>query len=149
MPKLVLNIFLTGLILLQSVGITLSKHYCGEILMKHSIGLWGEELDCCMDMDEMKSEPVWETSQENPFDPFTLSSVCCVNDFEHLQSENDITAPTQASFDLTPLLFILITFGFLHLLKIFGQKVRPYSKPPLSFRKRKLQFLAFLQVFRN
>lgn len=142
--KLFAHISLIILILLQSVGVTYSRHYCMEVSADWKISVTGEEADC--GMHEVKPKAHCETESVTP------PTNCCDTEVEYLQLDEDIDQPVQqkASFDFVPVLLFIVTFTLFNALQKLVSSTFPKGHlPPLLFRKRLLQRLSFLQVFRN
>jgi hypothetical protein len=142
--KLFAHISLIILILLQSVGVTYSRHYCMEVPADWKISVTGEKADCGMH----QPKPAAHCESE----PVVPPADCCDTQVEYLQLDDEINQPVQqkASFDFVPVLLFIVTFALFNALqKVVSSTFPKGHLPPLLFRKRLLQRLSFLQIFRN
>jgi hypothetical protein len=140
--KFITNISLIILILLQTVGVTFSRHYCGEILAGWDLSVSGEHAGC--DFQQVAVAPACDNQQAEAMEG------CCDNEVEYLQMDEDVNQPVQASFDFSAVLLFIVSLTLFTALKELAASRLPKGYlPPLLFRKRLLQKLSFLQIFRN
>ncbi len=137
---LIATLFLQG-----HIGLSLVKHYCGDILALQNIGLFATEVSCGMEKKATRQQaPSCEKSTR------AKKSNCCHNEVEHLQVDDDsLKAPSLASFDLAAIVLFLIPFAFggFRLVNITPEVALSGYSPPHRFTH--LRFRAFLQIFRN
>jgi hypothetical protein len=140
--KLIAHISLIVLILLQTVGVTYSRHYCMKVPADWKVSLTGEKADCGMH----QPKPASHCESEPVIPPMD----CCDTEVEYLQLDDEIHQPVQASFDFVPMLLFIVSFTiFTALQRLVNRRFPKGPLPPLLFRKRLLQRLSFLQTFRN
>ena len=97
------SILLAFLLLISTVGMAKTTHWCMGHAMDSAIGFGEKHLDCGMEL------PADQENEATPEDP----SSCCENKTQHLQVEDDFQV-SQLDFQLNPtftLPFIQV-FGF-------------------------------------
>jgi len=96
--KKIFALFMTILILTNSVGVTFASHYCGGKVVKSKITLSNLSLDCGMaNMDVVC---------ENKTDASTLKSKqCCQNHYSQLKVDDDFI---KSSLEITKVEFISV-----------------------------------------
>ena len=123
--KKIANIFLAGLLLLATSGVTLSKHYCMGRLK--SIAVF-EQAKACFDQEEKESMP------------------CCEDVSEELRVEN--LTKTSVDFDcstqLVATLITLPTFDHLFVSYIQEEFTQNNYSPPLPSRDIPVLMQSFL-----
>ncbi|MBL3656279.1 HYC_CC_PP family protein [Fulvivirga sediminis] len=103
--KKLLSIFLAGLMLMASTGITLATHYCGGYAVESEIMLGQHMLGCVMQMD---------TGCSSSKDQQVVKPVnnCCDNDYQTVSADN--TVLTKVALDAVNLQFLAaFTYTFL------------------------------------
>lgn len=90
--KKILNICIAFLLLFSTVGVAISKHYCGEVLQKITIN--GEH-KCC-------------DSQDMPDD-------CCSDDTDVLKTEDYKLSQLFPNLEFSPVLLYTLTLNFLNI----------------------------------
>lgn len=144
--KKIIAILLAYLYLQGNVGLSLVKHYCGEMLALQNIGLFTAKVSCGM---ERESKPLRQEASGCEKPKEIKKSDCCHNKVEHLQVDDSLKAPSLASVDFVPLVLFLISFAFsgFRLPNITDEVALSGFSPPHRFNHRR--FRAFLQVFRH
>jgi len=124
--KKIFALFMTVLILTNSVGVTFASHYCGGKVVKSKISLGNLNLDCGMaNMDQ---------ACENNKDESSLKSKqCCQNQYSQLKVDDDFI---KSSFEIVKVEFNSL-FNLLFFISDFGhvnshdEVVSLNFKPPL------------------
>ncbi|MEM1135420.1 MAG: hypothetical protein AAGI07_06230 [Bacteroidota bacterium] len=122
-----LHIALAFNLMVATIGVTIDKHFCGELLQK--VSLLGKTGTCC----DMEAE---------------MPEDCCHNETEALQLDDDFQKPHFAfsfqSIAIHPIVFIpKPSFNFFQTILLEKDHFLIY-KPPLLFRNIPVLIQSFL-----
>ncbi|MTI30646.1 hypothetical protein [Xanthovirga aplysinae] len=153
--KSLFTFLIAGIILLQSVGFTVSHHFMGDEGVNHSIiFLATDSTDHQEDFESHVHDGHFENTVKklNPAPLHSYAMQAEDNNFQDIHtfySLSDGTLTEKASFDLFPALLLVIGLFFLQALPLIQKHIGLLIRPPLLYRKRLMQLLSYLQVFRN
>ena len=130
------SILLAFLLLISTVGMAKTTHWCMGHEMDSAIGFGEKHLDCGMEL------PVDQENEATPEDP----SSCCENKTQHLQVDDDFQF-SQVDFQLNPtftLPFIQVFVIGLDLFTVSAIDFPAESSPPFPKRDFQLLYQTFL-----
>eukprot|EP01024_Parvocaulis_polyphysoides_P068040 TRINITY_DN8240_c0_g1_i1.p1 TRINITY_DN8240_c0_g1~~TRINITY_DN8240_c0_g1_i1.p1 ORF type:complete len:141 (+),score=4.17 TRINITY_DN8240_c0_g1_i1:19-441(+) len=138
--KKILSIFLTFLLLISQVGMTMATHYCAGEAVESQLMLVAGDIGCGMEED------IKEDCENLPNTYDLKSKSCCDSDFQVFQNDEDLDN-SKSSINLNfsiSILFIQSYFSFF--ISSEEQIAYPlnYSSPPLPERDFQVLFQNFL-----
>ena len=130
------SILLAFLLLISTVGMAKTTHWCMGHEMDSAIGFGEKHLDCGMEL------PADQENEATPEDP----SSCCENKTQHLQVDDDFQF-SQVDFQLNPTFTLPFIQVFVIGLDFFAVNALVFpaeSSPPFPKRDFQLLYQTFL-----
>lgn len=136
--KKIFSIALSLILLISSIGMAKSTHFCGGLEMLSELSLQANHIDCGME------EKTPDCSSEESHDHIK-SKTCCDNEFELLQMEDDLNI-VKSGLDL----HFDFALAFVHTFIFNGQvqestsSENPVYTPPVLRQNHQILFQSFL-----